>query len=216
MTKTDLEQIIQLWKELEITSVDFNFNCGGDSMNDTDIQINTKNGVIINDIIHDYIDNEVYNKVEFYVNSDGHYQGEFGSVEITLEGDDDEWDLHYSKSSQAEFNEQQTEEVCIKLTDVEIAFLDKNILNINGDSDSNINFLFKGDVFLTDEDEAFLEELENKVEVEIRDYEPNVDEGELQDYYRFNTPENILYINENGEVVFQVHYSVTIYRDSDD
>ena len=215
MTITSLEQIIQLWKELEITSVNFNFNCGGDSMNDTDIEIHTKNGVIINDIIHDYIDNEVYNKVEFYVNSDGHYQGEFGSVEITLEGDDDEWDLHYSKSSQAEFNEQQTEEVCIKLTDVEIAFLDKNILNINGD-ESNFSFVFKGDVFLTDEDEVFLEELENKISVEITDYEPSVDEGELQDYYRFNTPENILYINENGEVVFQVHYSVTIYRDSDD
>jgi hypothetical protein len=157
----------------------------------------------------------VYNEVEFYVNSDGHYQGEFGSVEITLEGDDDEWYLNYSKSSEAEFNEEQTEEVCVKLTDVEIAFLDKNILNINGD-ESNFSFVFKGDVFLTDEDEVFLEGLENKISVGIRDYEPSVDEGELQEYYRFNTPENSLYINENGEVVFEVHYSVTIYRDSND
>jgi len=216
MNKQELsvETIIQLWKELEITSVDFNFNCGGDSMNDTDIEIHTKNGVITNDIIHDYFDNVVYNKVEFYVNSDGHYQGEFGSVEITLEDEGEGEDFIYNKSAQSEWIEQQTEQVCIKLTDVEIAFLNKNVLNINGD-DSNFNVVFNGDVFLNDEDEVFLENLEKKIEVKIRDYSPSINEGELQEYYRFNTHENDLNINEYDEVVFEVHYSVTIYRDSE-
>lgn len=210
--KTEVETIIQLWKQLEITNVNFNFNCGGDSMNDTDITIHTKNGEITNDVIHDYFDAEVYNKVEFYVNSDGHYQGEFGVVEITLEDDNDYFS--YSKSAESEWTEQQSENVCIKLTDIEQAFVSKNILNINGD-ESNFSFVFKGDIFLSDKDELFLEELEKKISVEISDNEPNIEEGELQEYYSFNTTENDLAINEEGEIEVNVNYSVTVYRNSE-
>jgi hypothetical protein len=211
--KTQVETIIALWKELEITNVNFNFNCGGDSMNDTDIEIQTKSGVITNDVIHDYFDNVVYNKVEFYVNSDGHYQGEFGVVEITLEDDNDD-DFTYCKSAESEWIEQQTDNVCIKLTSEEQAFVSKNILNLNGD-ESNFSFVFKGDIFLSDKDEEFLAELETKISVEIRDNEPNIEEGELQEYYSFNTQENNLVINENGEIEVDVNYSVSVYRDSE-
>jgi hypothetical protein len=155
----------------------------------------------------------VYNKVEFYVNSDGHYQGEFGVVEITLEDDDDD-DFTYFKSAESEWNEHQTDNVCIKLTSEEQEFVNKNILNLNGD-ESNFSFVFKGDIFLSDKDEAFLEELEKKISVEIRDNEPNIEEGELQEYYSFNTQENNLVINENGEIEVDVNYSVTVYRDSE-
>jgi len=210
--KTQVETIIALWKQLEITNVNFNFNCGGDNMNDTDITIHTKNGEITNDVIHDYFDVVVYDKVEFYVNSDGHYQGEFGVVEITLEDDDD--DFSYSKSAESEWTEQQSDNVCIKLTSEEQAFVSKNILNLNGD-ESNFSFVFKGDIFLSDKDEEFLAELETKILVEIRDNEPNIEEGELQDYYSFNTTENDLTINEEGEIEVDVNYSVTVYRDSE-
>ena len=33
------KEIIQLWKELQITHIDFEFSCGGDSMNDTTLNI---------------------------------------------------------------------------------------------------------------------------------------------------------------------------------
>jgi hypothetical protein len=68
---------------------------------------------------------------------------------------------------------------------------------------------------LSDKDEAFLEELEKKISNEIRDNEPNIEEGELQEYYSFNTQENNLVINEEGEIEVDVNYSVTIYRDSE-
>ena len=94
------EEIIKLWKEKNIDHVDFNFSCGGDSMNDTEIQIYDKQG---NEVecseISDHIDSEVYNKVEFYVNSDGHYMGESGTVKVELVEDDEEPYLSYSKSS---------------------------------------------------------------------------------------------------------------------
>ena len=68
---------------------------------------------------------------------------------------------------------------------------------------------------MSDKDEAFLEELEKKISNEIRDNEPNIEEGELQEYYSFNTQENNLVINEEGEIEVDVNYSVTIYRDSE-
>lgn len=210
--KTTKEQIIELWNKLNVTSVDFNFSCGGDSMNDTDITINTKNGVITNDEIHDYIDNEVYNQVEFYVNSDGHYQGEFGSVEIILE--DEGEDFVYNKSSQSEWNEQLTEVVKVGLTDTEIKFIKENILQIVGE-DSRMDFVYKEDIFLTDEAEQFVADLHKKIENGIANNEPSVDEGELQDYNSFNTEDEIV-INADNELEIEVHYSVTIYRDSED
>jgi hypothetical protein len=208
------EQIIELWNKLNVTSVDFNFSCGGDSMNDTDITINTKNGTITNNEIETFIDNEVYNRVEFYVNSDGHYQGEFGSVEITLEDEGEGEDFVYNKSSQSEWNEQFTDKVKVELTDTEIKFIGENILQIVGE-DSRIDFIYKEDIFLTDEAEQFVADLHKKIENEIANNEPSIDEGELQDYNNFNTEDEIV-INVDNELEIEVRYSVTIYRDSID
>lgn len=207
------KEAIQLWKALKVTSVDFNFSCGGDSMNDTDIVINTEDGQIENELLVEFFDEEVYKNVEFYVNSDGHYQGEAGVVQIVLEDEDE--DFNYSKTAESEWSEQHTESINIKLTDVEQAFIEKNVLNINGEG-NNLNFVFKGDVFLSDDDEEFLEKLENKIVNEISDYEPEVEEGELSDYITYNTDEDNLTINENGEIKIELNYSVTVYRESED
>jgi hypothetical protein len=207
------KEAIQLWRALKVTSVDFNFSCGGDSMNDTDIVINTEDGQIENELLVEFFDEEVYKNVEFYVNSDGHYQGEAGVVQIVLEDEDE--DFNYSKTAESEWSEQHTESINIKLTDVEQAFIEKNVLNINGEN-SNLNFVFKGDVFLSDNDEEFLEKLENKIVNEVADYEPEVEEGELSDYITYNTDEDNLTINENGEIKIELNYSVTIYRESED
>ena len=59
------QEIIQLWNELEITHIDFEFTCGGDSMNDTTLNIHKGDEIIENDVIATYFDNEVYNAVEF-------------------------------------------------------------------------------------------------------------------------------------------------------
>jgi hypothetical protein len=58
--------------------------------------------------------------------------------------------------------------------------------------------------------------LENKIVNEISDYEPEVEEGELSDYITYNTDEDNLTINENGEIKIELNYSVTVYRESED
>ena len=111
-----MQEIIKIWKEKNIDHINFNFSCGGDSMNDTSIEIFDKEGELVQDgELESYFDDQTYKNVEFYVNSDGHYQGEFGVVEITL--NDEEDDFEYSKSASSEWNETCDNEVEIELTD---------------------------------------------------------------------------------------------------
>ena len=82
-TKTD---IFQLWIEKNIKECIMTFSCGGDSMNDTSFLLYDNEGKnVFEPIITDYLEEDVYHKVEFYEVSDGHYMGESGTVTITLE-----------------------------------------------------------------------------------------------------------------------------------
>ena len=101
-----MEKIIKLWKELGVTHIDFEFCCGGDSMNDTTLNIHKGDEIIENNELETFFDNEVYKRVEFYVNSDGHYQGESGNVLIELNDEGD--DFNFMKSAQSEWCERKT------------------------------------------------------------------------------------------------------------
>ena len=96
---TDLQQMVALWKEKGITECSMEFDCGGDQMNDYTFTFYTKEGQVECEELDSYFDGEVYNNVEFYVNSDGHYMGENGYVYIRL--DDDEESFTYTKDAQS-------------------------------------------------------------------------------------------------------------------
>jgi len=183
-----MEDIIKLWKELKVNYVNFEFTCGGDSMNDTSIQIYDNDG---NEIqcteISNYIDNEVYNEVEFYVNSDGHYQGESGNVEIRLS--DDGENLEYSKCSQGEYCERVNTVCDVELDEKTIQFIKDKVLNINGDMD-NMTLNYKTDCILTDEEEKIVDRLEKTLLNDLRSHEPQEEYvGELGEWFTFTTNE---------------------------
>jgi hypothetical protein len=223
----ELAHIITLWKDLKVANIVLDFSCGGDSMNDTQVHINTKDEndaeiEITNEEIEKYIYDKVYDHVDFYVNSDGHYQGEAGTVYIELVEDEGETPyLSYSKSSTSEYNEQVSADFEIPLSELEIAFIDKFIINING-SEDNCDFVFKADVFLTDADEEFLELLETKIRQAVREFHENFEideefggeENEMNDWYTFNTPENNLTINDN-KLVIELTASVVFFKDGE-
>ena len=215
MELTNEQKIIKLWKELGIEQVVLEFSCGGDSMGDMDWTIETASGDIENQEIEDYFDNVIFDKVDFYVNSDGHYQGEAGQVIIELEEDDDEPHFNYSKQAESEFYESIFNDMEIQLTEKEVEFINNNILNFNGD-ESTINSVFKGDLFLNDEDEAFLNELQQKVLDEVQEFSPEIEEGELDDYsIRFTTRENDLTITDENKLVVEVTNWVRVFRESE-
>lgn len=145
----ETDRILEIWKEKNIARVEFNFSCGGDSMGETYFQIwNNKEEEIEEEEIVNYFEENVYKNVDFYLNSDGNYQGESGTVIITLNDDD----FNYSKSSSSEYSEQETFEVDVELTDEEVSFIKNYVSTINCSTESdNVNFNYSTDFIMTDE-----------------------------------------------------------------
>jgi hypothetical protein len=182
-----MQEIIKIWKEKNIDHINFNFSCGGDSMNDTSIEIFDKEGELVEDSeLERYFIDQTYNNVEFYQNSDGHYQGEFGVVTITL--NDEEDDFEYSKSSSSEWSESSVSKAEIELSDEEAQFVADYVLNINGGED-DCQTNFKKDFILTNNQEEILNVLEEKISDFAQFFVPEEVEGEMQEWHSYTTNE---------------------------
>jgi hypothetical protein len=206
------KSVHQIWRELGISHADYQFSCGGDSMNETTLTLIGKDGKEIhNQEIEDYIENEVYNRVEFYVNSDGHYMGEAGNVEITID-EDDEDDFCYSKSSQSEWSENIVSEIKVGLDGKDLDFINGKVLNINGSYDEFV-VNYKEDCILTDEEEELAEALETKMQNVLSEFKPDT-LNEVQDWYTFTTNregEDITF--EGNEIKVTITNNMYEYRD---
>ena len=186
-TNVETNEMIELWKKLDIQRCEMEFSCGGDSMNETDFTFyNSQDKQVDGEELEGYFENEVYNEVEFYEVSDGHYMGEFGQVVITLEEEDDEPYFQYDKNSQSEWEEREIEVMKYDLTDSEVKFLTEKVDSIVGGEDGQaINY--KTDCVLSDEEEEMSEKLLQDISDTAEEFEfENVD-GEQQDWFNFTT-----------------------------
>lgn len=210
------KEIIQLWKENGVESIDFVFDCGGDQMNDTTINILDKKGELIEcKEIEDYFDNKIYDNVEFYVNSDGHYQGENGNVYITLEDENEEEPyFSYSKCSMEEYNEREEFDVMVELSDEEIEYISLYVNNINTGWGDDMNFNYKTDFIKTDRHEELEKSIDEKLTKFYDDYEPEV-EGELSGAdmsLNTNEDENVITI-EGNKLKVTLYYESYVYKE---
>ena len=189
MKTTDVEtnEIIELWKKLDIQRCEMEFSCGGDSMNETDFTFyDSQDNQVDADELESYFEGEVYNQVEFYEVSDGHYMGEFGQVVITLEDEDDEPFFQYDKQSQSEWEEREIEVMTYDLTDSEVKFLTEKVDSIVGGEDGQaINY--KTDCVLSDEEEELSEKLLQDIADAANEYDFQDADGEPQDWFTFST-----------------------------
>jgi hypothetical protein len=207
-----MDEIIKLWKDNKVSEVIMTFYCGGDNMGDTNFEVldGNTNPISVPELVA-YFDNAVYNNVEFYVNSDGHYMGENGSVVITLDEDEEPFFV-YSKSSQSEWNESHINEVEVKLSDDMAKFVRENVSNING-GEGGIVVNYNRDFILSDKDEEIQEGLEDLITDTTSNYEPEHD-GELDSWYTFTTNEDGEEIKLEGVMLtIQINNLVTTYRD---
>jgi len=211
-----LETVIALWKEKGIEQANFIFSCGGDSMGNTEWELLDKEGEVIkDDVIKDYLDERVYNDVEFYVNSDGHYNGESGTVNVQL--NDEEDDFTFSKDTEYEYSESGTEETIYTLTEEEAKFLAEHVNNING-GDGSVTTNFKHDFIMTDEEEAMLKDLEDKLWDFVRTFEPKDElDGELEDWFTFSTQidnhaDTAELTLQGNELTISIDYNVTVFK----
>jgi hypothetical protein len=156
-TKINIEteqDAIQEWKRLGITSCSMPFSCGGDNMNEYSFEFNKvedgKLTTIESSELHNFFEDEVFRRVDFYECSDGHYIGEAGTVEITLNEDDDEPSFDYSKSAESEWHESVTKFVKLDLTEEEKTFLKSKVTRIEGGDDQEAFYAYNGICLLTD------------------------------------------------------------------
>jgi hypothetical protein len=206
------EEVIKLWKKLGVTSGEFEFYCGGDSMGDTYFTYNTENGKLddqSSDELTSYFEDEVYRNINFYEASDGHYMGECGTVFIELEDDE----FSYTKSAQAEWSETLSDVILIPLTDEQAEFVKKNISNINGGSDENPQVNYSRDFIMTDKDEEIEKSITELVNDKTQSFEPDWT-GEPQDWYVYRT-EDVDVINEENQLVINIDNYEYVYTDSE-
>lgn len=179
-----IETIIAKWKSLNIKEAIMEFDCGGDSMNDTSwVLKNDKDEEVGDTDLVSYLDTEVYKEVQFYENSDDHYIGEFGEVIVTLEDEQ----FFYNKQSKSEWNETHTDNFEFPLTPAEKSFIDTKVLNLNGGDNGSSTINYKGDFILTDEEEAIAETLADRIDDFARDCEFKDAVGEANDWYNWTT-----------------------------
>ena len=214
---TEEEKIIQLWIEKGVSSINFEFDCGGDDMGETTLNILDAKGMAIEcKEIEDYFDRKIYDNVGFYVNSDGHYMGERGSVNVYLETDEDEPYFSYSKSSMEEYNEREQFDEMIELSDEEIEYISLYVNNINTGWGEDINFNYGTDFIKTDRHEELEKSISEKLTKYYDDYVPDV-VGELSGAdmsFNTNEDENVITI-EGNKLKVTLYYESYVYKEGE-
>ena len=213
-----MQEIINLWKEKNVNECIMNFSCGGDSMNETYFTLYDKDGKELDcPEITDHFDNVVYDHVEFYVNSDGHYQGESGTVTITL--DEEEDGFSYYKDADAEYSEELTGITTVELSQDELDFIKKYARIILGSMD-NKRIVYQRDCILNNDAVRVQEDLLEKIFDVAREYEnPNIEEDAQEgEWLVFTTAiddEEVLQL-EGSSLKLEVTKTYYVTRPSED
>lgn len=218
MTKEE-KNPIEVWKELGIDHCVASFSCGGDSMNEMEFTYHNKSGDEIPEAKSEldyYFEDEIYNKVDFYVNSDGHYMGENGSVNIVLEEDDEEPYFSYDKSATSEWYEVYSTKLSFPVSEKTFRlFLDK-ISSLSGSYSNDYEINYKVDCIITLEEQILMKELVDVVCNEGGDWEAETDGEYSDDSFNYELEDwNLLAEKTENTLYFNVSKGYYEYRDSD-
>ena len=203
-----MEKLIEEWKEKGVDRAEFEFSCGGDSMNDTSLVFFDKESkeIIMSNESRETLDNDIYSNVEFYVNSDGHYQGEHGTVLVEFNVEENEF--NYSKSATEEWSESFTDIIKLEITPELHKFCKEYVLEISGESDY-LDIEYAKDFYINSEKCKMLEDIQEIINEAIDDHKPeDTSEGELEDYVSMSNFETI----DNNKIKFNYDYRKTVYN----
>lgn len=215
-------EVIKQWKELKITSVEFHFDCGGDSMGSTDFYVKTNEGDINAPDIVGYFEDEIYRNVEFYEASDGEYMGEAGVVDITLiEDEGEEPYFQYDKQSKSEWSTNFSQTVKVELTKEEADFIRTHVLRFEGGSNESDVISYKNDFIMSDEQQILLDGIMEKINVISLEYEMELDDSDIDDYVDVADYDSTWYqfeylnIDENDVLFIEVHKNFIAYKEEE-
>lgn len=198
-SKQDREDLIRLFTNNMVDEIVWEYQAGGDSLNEYTTLFYLKGQQVEPDIF-DPTD-LILDNVDISEASDGHYLGEFGKVIITLEDDD----LVFNKIFQSEWNENKDLFISIKLTDEEAEVAKKiTELRIEVDEESIDNIEFKEDLYIGPEMTSIINDLVDKI-CDIADDKVEHVEEEMDDY---RTMTKISDVNSDNEMEFRLDYSI--------
>lgn len=203
-----MEELIKEWLEKGVDRAEFEFSCGGDSMNDTNLVFFDKenNEIIMSNESKETLDNDIYNNVEFYVNSDGHYQGEHGTVLIEFNAEDNEF--NYIKSATSEWSESFSDTIEIEVTPELHKFCKEYIYEISGEH-NYLDIEYAKDFYINSEKLKMLEDIQEIINEAVDDHEPeDTSRGELEDYVCMSEFVTI----DNNKIKFNYDYRKTVYN----
>lgn len=202
------EQLIKNeWKEKEVDRAEFEFSCGGDSMNDTTLTIYNSIGDISEGFKYlQELENLIYDNISFYENSDGHYQGESGTVIIALNEEDE---FEFDKQSESEYEEQEIVEIDVQLSKEERKYIIDNIssFHYSTGNESQFDVNYKREFIQTNEDEIIENLAFNKIREQVL-LNPTEFEGDVSDYFEFGCDDII----EDFKV--EIRYTVSTHSPS--
>lgn len=207
-----MEELIKKWKEYNLDRAEFEFYAGGDSMGDTELYFYDKNNKEVEVDFASEMEDQIYKNVEFYEVSDGHYQGESGSVIITLlEVEGEEPYFEFTKDAQCEYTNHYNDAITVKLSEEEYKYLQNYVDEIH--ADYNFEFLYKKDFFLSEHMLVLEKCIEDKIKGigNEHEFEYNGD-GEIMDDNDY-TYDGLEFLGENT-ISLSLHYRVTEYEAS--
>ena len=227
-TVDEVTELITLWKKHNIGHVEFDFYCGGDSMGDTTLRIYDKKGKALHEDINferengsswgEYkeriltlIEDKIYADVEFYVNSDGHYQGESGMVEMTFNEEESMFDC--SKSSESEWSERETNNILLDLTKEEFEFINNYVESIIGGEGDFVDYNYKKDFIVDDKRQKLIDALTKKIDDITVNFEPDCINGELQDWFNFECGIDDNELFEDDKLVIEINNEITVFKE---
>jgi hypothetical protein len=203
-----MEKLIEEWKEKGVDRAEFEFSCGGDSMNDTSLVFFDKESkeIIMSNESRETLDNDIYSNVEFYVNSDGHYQGEHGTVLVEFNVEENEF--NYSKSATEEWSESFSDIITIEITPELHKFCKEYVLEISGES-NYLDIEYAKDFYINSEKLEMLKDIQEIINENMDNHEPeDTSEGEIEDYLEMSGFEII----SNNQIKFNYDYRKTVYN----
>lgn len=212
MTKNEA---VALWKENGIERCEMQFYCGGDEMGDYSFDYyNADDELVECSELDKFFNEEVFKNIDFYVNSDGHYIGESGTVHITIDDlEDEDIDFDYVKSAQSEWNESITNTLEVKLNEEQINYLKEFVSGIVGGSDEFTDFNYSKDFVMTDEHIRIEKEIGDIINDITSDFEPKTD-NEVGEWFNYESEEPMF--NDNNVLLIELTNETTEYRDSED
>ena len=205
-TDDEVSRIKELFTSGKVDKIVWNYQAGGDSINDYSSNFYLKDEkVTIEDIdVSDY----VLDKVDIADASDGHYLGEFGNVIITLEDDE----LQVVKDYQTEWSVSEDEVMYVSVSEKQIEVLKKiKSFTILVYEHSLEDIDFTEDLYITDEMRTAIDNIVENAIDKADDFLNSLP-NDIDDYRTITMEDGL----EDDNLRFTLHYSKIETRDGND